>query len=62
MVVSSVKARKLRPDAHVLPQYTRERAALRCALEAREAAARVGATAGLASTGDEDAFAGREAE
>jgi len=58
----SVKTSQLRSHAHLPPQDAGERAARRRALEARDAAARVGATARLGAAGDEIAVAGREAE
>src|SRR5215468_2117177 len=58
----SVKALQLRPDVDLLPQYAGEHAAICCAVEAREAATRVNAAAGLAPTSHEDSVAGREAE
>jgi hypothetical protein len=58
----SVKTPQLRPDADLLPQDAREHAPLGCALEAREAAARVGATARLVAPGDEGSLAGRKPE
>src|SRR6266568_9402679 len=62
MAVTSVKARQLGPDSHLLPQDPREHAARDRALEARQTAARVGAAARLCPAGHEDAVAGREAE
>ena len=62
MLATSVKALQLRPDADVLSQDARERPLPGCALEAREAAARVGAATGLLPAGDEHALAGGEAE
>ena len=60
MVASSVKAPQLRPDADLLSKDAREPAAPGRALEAREAAAGVGAAARLVPAGHEDALAGRE--
>jgi hypothetical protein len=62
MVITSVKALQLGPDADVLSQDAHEHAALAGALETREVAARVGTAARLVSAGHEDAVAGREAE
>src|SRR4029077_7487765 len=59
---TSVKATQLRPDADLLPQDAREHAAFGRALEAREAAARIGTAPRFRSTHNEDAVAGREAE
>jgi hypothetical protein len=62
MAVTSVKVPQLRPDPDLLPQDAREHPARRCALEAGEAATRVGAPARLGAAGDEHALARREAE
>jgi hypothetical protein len=59
---TSVKAAKLRPDLDLPSQDAREHAALRRELEAREAAAGVGAAARLGSAGHEHAVADRETE
>jgi hypothetical protein len=58
----SVKATQLRADADLLSQDPGERAALGRALEAREAAARVGAAARLAAAGHEGPLAGGKSE
>jgi hypothetical protein len=62
MAATSVKAPQFRPYAQLLSQHTREHAALCRTVEAREVAARVGATARLFPAGHENAFSGREAE
>jgi len=62
MFATSVKAPQLRPDADLLPQDSREPAALGRALEACHAPACVDAAAGLVSAGDEHAVASREAQ
>jgi hypothetical protein len=62
MTVTSVEALQLRPDAHRLAQDSREHPALRGALETREAATGVRATAGRVPTGDEVSAVGREPE
>ena len=60
MAAISVKALQLGPDADVLPQDAGEHPALGRALEAGEAAARVGAAARHVAAGDEGPVAGRE--
>src|SRR5690349_15710066 len=62
MCATSVKAPQLGADVDLLPQDARELASLGRALEAREAAARVGAAARLVPARDEDTVTGREAE
>src|SRR5207302_3807208 len=62
MAFTSVKASQLRPDADVPAQGAGEHPALDRAVEARQAAARVGAATRLGSAGDESAVAGREPE
>jgi hypothetical protein len=62
MSATSVKTPQLRPDADVLPQDACEPAALGCALETRQARARVRAAPGLVSTGHENTVADGEAQ
>jgi hypothetical protein len=62
MAPTSVKAAQLGLDPHRLPQGPGEHAARRRTLEARQAAARVGAPARFRSASDESAVAGGEAK
>ena len=62
MAAPSVKVAQLGSDSHLLTQSAGKHPALGRTVEARDAPAGVGAAAGLSPPGDENAFAGCEAE